>query len=204
MRVHNTWILWFVLTSLQSIPNFPIEGAERELVPVQVQIIFCLKRKKEKTTPIDGSSMLSVIFSNRTFVFSWIRATIQVQRVSIIYEKLLIYQLECWRGDTDRIFSVLLIAAQNFEYIRCWNILDKSLIRPYLFFSLDFFGCWLYFTLIGPWIYHGSSWSSAYRYIALKNDRTGEGPLQTYSLGVSVVNFLFVSSRRFCWICLWM
>lgn len=33
---------------------------------------------------------------------------------------------------------------------------------------------------------------SAYRYIALQNDSTGEGPLQKYFLGETMVNLFFL------------
>jgi chitin synthase len=61
-----------------------------------------------------------------------------------------------------------LVAAQNFEY-KMSNILDKPLE--------SIFG---YITVL-PGAF------SAYRYIALQNDRMGEGPLQKYFLGEKMV-----------------
>ena len=90
-----------------------------------------------------------------------------------------------------------LVAAQNFEY-KMSNILDKPLYVLISFLAVDVF-------LGADLISHFSRESvfgyitvlpgafSAYRYIALQNDSTGEGPLQKYFLGESMVisHFLF-------------
>jgi len=66
-----------------------------------------------------------------------------------------------------------LVAAQNFEY-KMSNILDKPLE--------SIFG---YITVL-PGAF------SAYRYIALQNDRMGEGPLQKYFLGEKMVSAIAI------------
>lgn len=78
------------------------------------------------------------------------------------------------------------MAAQNFEY-KMSNILDKPLYVPRerttspptanTCVSESVFG---YITVL-PGAF------SAYRYIALQNDVTGEGPLQKYFLGETMV-----------------
>jgi chitin synthase len=60
------------------------------------------------------------------------------------------------------------VAAQNFEY-KMSNILDKPLESVFGYITV----------LPGAF--------SAYRYIALQNDSTGEGPLQKYFLGEKMV-----------------
>lgn len=69
-----------------------------------------------------------------------------------------------------------LVAAQNFEY-KMSNILDKPLE--------SIFG---YITVL-PGAF------SAYRYIALQNDRMGEGPLQKYFLGEKMVRTIALICR---------
>jgi len=73
-----------------------------------------------------------------------------------------------------------LVAAQNFEY-KMSNILDKPLESV--------FG----YTTVLPGAF------SAYRYIALQNDRMGEGPLQKYFLGKKMVRAIAFDLERAYW-----
>lgn len=63
-----------------------------------------------------------------------------------------------------------LVAAQNFEY-KMSNILDKPLESAFGFISV----------LPGAF--------SAYRYVALQNDKTGQGPLEKYFAGEKMVSW---------------
>jgi chitin synthase len=81
-----------------------------------------------------------------------------------------------------------LVAAQNFEY-KMSNILDKPLESVFGFISV----------LPGAF--------SAYRYIALQNDKTGQGPLEKYfagekmhgaSAGIFTANMYLAEDRILC------
>jgi len=149
-----------------------IEGAENGVVPVQ--ILFCLKEKKQKK-----------INSHRWFFNAF--GQILEPNVCVLLDVGMmpgptsIYHL--WKafdinsqvgGACGEIVALKgkygqylinpLVAAQNFEH-KMSNILDKP------FESV--FG---YITVL-PGAF------SAYRYIALQNDQMGEGPLQKYLLG---------------------
>ncbi|KAG8977097.1 Chitin synthase, class 1 [Tulasnella sp. 427] len=82
-----------------------------------------------------------------------------------------------------------LVAAQNFEY-KMSNILDKPLESVFGYISV----------LPGAF--------SAYRYIALQNDKVGDGPLQKYFLGekmhgadadIFTANMYLAEDRILCW-----
>ncbi|KAF2229336.1 glycosyltransferase family 2 protein [Viridothelium virens] len=82
-----------------------------------------------------------------------------------------------------------LVATQNFEY-KMSNILDKPLESAFGFISV----------LPGAF--------SAYRYVALQNDKTGQGPLQKYFLGEKLhgtnagtftANMYLAEDRILCW-----
>lgn len=82
-----------------------------------------------------------------------------------------------------------LVAAQNFEY-KMSNILDKPLESAFGYISV----------LPGAF--------SAYRYLALQNDKMGEGPLQKYFLGETLhgadagifkANMYLAEDRILCW-----
>ena len=176
-----------------------IEGAEKGVVPVQV--IFCLKEKNQKK-----------INSHRWF-FNAFGAILQpnvcvLLDVGTMPGPTSIYHL--WKafdinsnvggacgeivalkGKYGRNLINPLVAAQNFEY-KMSNILDKPLyvcsrchaLRTMLMAMIlvcreSVFG---YITVL-PGAF------SAYRYIALQNDVTGEGPLQKYFLGETMVRF---------------
>ena len=180
-----------------------IEGPERGVVPVQ--IIFCLKEKNQKK-----------INSHRWFFNAF--GAILEPNVCVLLDAgtmpgpTSIYHL--WKafdinsnvgGACGEIVALKgkygqnllnpLVAAQNFEY-KMSNILDKPLYVPFFFFWVliqishfsreSVFG---YITVL-PGAF------SAYRYIALQNDSTGEGPLQKYFLGESMV----ISLLSFCFI----
>ncbi|KAI0930946.1 Chitin synthase 4 [Taiwanofungus camphoratus] len=178
-------------------PSMKIEGAERGLVPVQ--IIFCLKEKNQKK-----------INSHRWFFNAF--GPILQPNVCVLLDvgtmpgPTSIYHL--WKafdinsnvgGACGEIVALKgkygqnlinpLVAAQNFEY-KMSNILDKPLE--------SIFG---YITVL-PGAF------SAYRYIALQNDATGEGPLQKYFLGekmhgagadIFTANMYLAEDRILCW-----
>ncbi|KIK24230.1 glycosyltransferase family 2 protein [Pisolithus microcarpus 441] len=159
-------------TQISVSPSMEIEGAEKGIVPVQV--IFCLKEKNQKK-----------INSHRWF-FNAFGPILQpnvcvlldvgtIPGTTSIYHLWKIFDIKSNVGGACGEIAVLkgkygqylfnpLVAAQNFEY-KMSNILDKPLESV--------FG---YITVL-------PSAFSAYRYIALQNDATGEGPLQKYFLG---------------------
>ena len=153
-----------------------LEGTERGIVPVQ--IIFCLKEKNQKK-----------INSHRWFFNAF--GPILQPNVCVLLDvgtmpgPTSIYHL--WKafdinsnvgGACGEIVALKgkygqnlinpLVAAQNFEY-KMSNILDKPLESVFGYITV----------LPGAF--------SAYRYIALQNDAKGEGPLQKYFLGETMV-----------------
>ncbi|CAK3951604.1 glycosyltransferase family 2 [Lecanosticta acicola] len=82
-----------------------------------------------------------------------------------------------------------LVAAQNFEY-KMSNILDKPLESAFGFITV----------LPGAF--------SAYRYVAIQNDKTGQGPLEKYfagekmhgaNAGIFTANMYLAEDRILCW-----
>ncbi|KAL6300688.1 glycosyltransferase family 2 protein [Sparassis latifolia] len=178
-------------------PSMKIEGAERGIVPVQ--IIFCLKEKNQKK-----------INSHRWFFNAF--GPILQPNVCVLLDvgtmpgPTSIYHL--WKafdinsnvggacgeivalkGKYGRNMLNPIVAAQNFEY-KMSNILDKPLE--------SIFG---YITVL-PGAF------SAYRYHALQNDPTGQGPLQKYFLGekmhgagadIFTANMYLAEDRILCW-----
>lgn len=164
-------------TQISVTPSKKIEGAEKGIVPVQ--IIFCLKEKNQKK-----------INSHRWFFNAF--GPILQPNVCVLLDvgtqpgPTSIYHL--WKafdinsnvgGACGEIVALKgkwglnllnpLVAAQNFEY-KISNILDKPLESVFGYISV----------LPGAF--------SAYRYIALQNDEKGEGPLQKYFLGETLVS----------------
>ncbi|KAH8109773.1 glycosyltransferase family 2 protein [Phellopilus nigrolimitatus] len=184
-------------TQISVTPSKKIEGSEKGMVPVQ--IIFCLKENNQKK-----------INSHRWFFNAF--GPILQPNVCVLLDvgtqpgPTSIYHL--WKafdinsnvgGACGEIVALKgkwglnllnpLVAAQNFEY-KMSNILDKPLE--------SIFG---YITVL-PGAF------SAYRYIALQNDPTGEGPLQKYFLGeklhggdadVFTSNMYLAEDRILCW-----
>ncbi|KAI0698106.1 glycosyltransferase family 2 protein [Cytidiella melzeri] len=184
-------------TQISVTPSMKIEGAERGIVPVQ--IIFCLKEKNQKK-----------INSHRWFFNAF--GPILQPNVCVLLDvgtmpgPTSIYHL--WKafdinsnvgGACGEIVALKgkygqhllnpLVAAQNFEY-KMSNILDKPLESVFGYISV----------LPGAF--------SAYRYIALQNDVTGEGPLQKYFLGekmhgagadIFTANMYLAEDRILCW-----
>ncbi|KAI0345496.1 glycosyltransferase family 2 protein [Trametopsis cervina] len=184
-------------TQISVSPSMKIEGAERGIVPVQ--IIFCLKEKNQKK-----------INSHRWFFNAF--GPILQPNVCVLLDvgtmpgPTSIYHL--WKafdinsnvgGACGEIVALKgkygqhllnpLVAAQNFEY-KMSNILDKPLESIFGYISV----------LPGAF--------SAYRYIALQNDVTGEGPLQKYFLGekmhgagadIFTANMYLAEDRILCW-----
>ncbi|KDR77594.1 hypothetical protein GALMADRAFT_65539 [Galerina marginata CBS 339.88] len=184
-------------TQISVTPSMKIEGAEKGVVPVQ--LIFCLKEKNQKK-----------INSHRWF-FNAFGAILQpnvcvLLDVGTMPGPTSIYHL--WKafdinsnvgGACGEIVALKgkygtnlinpLVAAQNFEY-KMSNILDKPLESVFGYITV----------LPGAF--------SAYRYIALQNDSTGEGPLQKYFLGetmhgagadIFTANMYLAEDRILCW-----
>ncbi|KAF9234706.1 glycosyltransferase family 2 protein [Melanogaster broomeanus] len=171
--------------------------AEKGVVPVQV--IFCLKEKNQKK-----------INSHRWFFNAF--GPILQPNVCVLLDvgtmpgPTSIYHL--WKafdinsnvgGACGEIVALKgkygqyllnpLVAAQNFEY-KMSNILDKPLESVFGYITV----------LPGAF--------SAYRYIALQNDSTGEGPLHKYFLGekmhgagadIFTANMYLAEDRILCW-----
>ncbi|EIN12208.1 glycosyltransferase family 2 protein [Punctularia strigosozonata HHB-11173 SS5] len=184
-------------TQISVTPSMKIEGAEKGAVPVQ--IIFCLKEKNQKK-----------INSHRWFFNAF--GPILQPNVCVLLDvgtmpgPTSIYHL--WKafdinsnvgGACGEIVALKgkflrnllnpLVAAQNFEY-KMSNILDKPLESVFGYITV----------LPGAF--------SAYRYIALQNDATGEGPLQKYFLGekmhgagadIFTANMYLAEDRILCW-----
>ncbi|TFY80015.1 hypothetical protein EWM64_g4002 [Hericium alpestre] len=184
-------------TQISITPSNKIEGPEKGIMPVQ--LIFCLKEKNQKK-----------INSHRWFFNAF--GPILQPNVCVLLDvgtmpgPTSIYHL--WKafdinsnvgGACGEIVALKgkyggkllnpLVAAQNFEY-KMSNILDKPLE--------SMFG---YITVL-PGAF------SAYRYIALQNDVTGQGPLQKYFLGetmhgagadIFTANMYLAEDRILCW-----
>jgi chitin synthase len=184
-------------TQISVTPSMKLETAERGIVPVQ--IIFCLKEKNQKK-----------INSHRWFFNAF--GPILQPNVCILLDvgtmpgPTSIYHL--WKafdinsnvgGACGEIVALKgkygqnlinpLVAAQNFEY-KMSNILDKPLESVFGYITV----------LPGAF--------SAYRYIALQNDATGQGPLQKYFLGekmhgagadIFTANMYLAEDRILCW-----
>jgi len=184
-------------TQISVTPSMKLEGTDRGIVPVQ--IIFCLKEKNQKK-----------INSHRWFFNAF--GPILQPNVCILLDvgtmpgPTSIYHL--WKafdinsnvggacgeivalkGKYGRNMFNPLVAAQNFEY-KMSNILDKPLESVFGYITV----------LPGAF--------SAYRYIALQNDPTGEGPLQKYFLGekmhgagadIFTANMYLAEDRILCW-----
>jgi chitin synthase len=172
-----------------------IEGSEKGIVPVQ--IIFCLKEKNQKK-----------INSHRWFFQAFGRvldpnicvlvdAGTQPGRDSI-YHLWKAFDLEPMCGGACGEIKVMLdhgknlinplVATQNFEY-KMSNILDKPLESAFGFISV----------LPGAF--------SAYRYVALQNDKNGHGPLEKYfageklhgaNAGIFTANMYLAEDRILC------
>ncbi|KIO23871.1 glycosyltransferase family 2 protein [Tulasnella calospora MUT 4182] len=184
-------------TQVTVTPELRLHGSERGTVPVQV--IFCLKEKNQKK-----------INSHRWFFSAF--GPVLLPNVCVLLDvgtmpgPTSIYHL--WKafdinsnvgGACGEIVALKgkyglnllnpLVAAQNFEY-KMSNILDKPLESVFGYISV----------LPGAF--------SAYRYIALQNDSTGEGPLQKYFLGekmhgadadIFTANMYLAEDRILCW-----
>ncbi|OBZ71085.1 Chitin synthase 4 [Grifola frondosa] len=197
-------------------PSMKIEGAERGIVPVQ--IVFCLKEKNQKKInshrwffnafgPIlqpNVCVLLDVgtmpgptsiyhlwkafdINSNVGGACGEIVALKGKWGLNLINPLGLLFGFPKMKSGTDGVWET--VAAQNFEY-KMSNILDKPLE--------SIFG---YITVL-PGAF------SAYRYIALQNDVTGQGPLQKYFLGekmhgagadIFTANMYLAEDRILCW-----
>ncbi|KAF8073378.1 glycosyltransferase family 2 protein [Lyophyllum atratum] len=196
-KVPVTAHIYEYTTQISVTPSLKIEGPEKGVVPVQ--IIFCLKEKNQKK-----------INSHRWF-FNAFGPLLQpnvcvLLDVGTMPGPTSIYHL--WKafdinsnvgGACGEIVALKgkwgmnllnpLVAAQNFEY-KMSNILDKPLESVFGYITV----------LPGAF--------SAYRYIALQNDPTGQGPLQKYFLGekmhgagadIFTANMYLAEDRILCW-----
>ncbi|KAJ9499347.1 Chitin synthase, class 2 [Exophiala xenobiotica] len=164
--------------------------------PTPVQLLFCLKEKNQKK-----------INSHRWFFQAFGRVLDPNICVLIdagtkpgkdsIYQLWKAFDLEPMCGGACGEIKVMLdhgkklynplIATQNFEY-KMSNILDKPLESAFGFISV----------LPGAF--------SAYRYVALQNDKNGEGPLEKYfkgefmhaEAGVFTANMYLAEDRILC------
>jgi chitin synthase len=184
-------------TQISVTPSLKIETFEKGVVPVQV--IFCLKEKNQKK-----------INSHRWFFNAF--GPILQPNVCVLLDvgtmpgPTSIYHL--WKafdinsnvgGACGEIVALKgkygtnllnpLVAAQNFEY-KMSNILDKPLESVFGYITV----------LPGAF--------SAYRYIAIQNDKSGEaGPLHKYFLGekkhglggIFTANMYLAEDRILCW-----
>ncbi|QRV92034.1 chitin synthase [Ceratobasidium sp. AG-Ba] len=165
-------------TQISVTPSMRIEGAERGIVPCQ--IIFCLKEKNQKK-----------INSHRRFFNAFGR--VLEPNVCVLLDvgtrpgPTSIYHL--WKAFDINSNVGGACGEINFEY-KMSNILDKPLESVFGYITV----------LPGAF--------SAYRYIALQNDSTGEGPLQKYFLGekmhgagadIFTANMYLAEDRILCW-----
>src|SRR5258706_1554829 len=169
-------------------PSLKINSSGKDVCPVQV--VFCLKEKNQKK-----------INSHRWFFNAF--GPVLEPNVCVLLDvgtmpgPTSIYHL--WKafdinsnvgGACGEIVALKgklvaylinqLVAAQNFEY-KMSNILDKPLESVFGYITV----------LPGAF--------SAYRYIALQNDRMGEGPLQKYFLGEKMVRAIAFDLERAYW-----
>ncbi|KAL9086517.1 MAG: hypothetical protein Q9159_004106 [Coniocarpon cinnabarinum] len=164
---------------------------------IPVQIVFCLKEKNQKK--INSHRWFFQAFGSvlNPNICCLIDAGTRPGRHSI-YHLWKAFELEpnC-AGACGEIRAMLengkalinpLVAAQNFEY-KMSNILDKPLESVFGFISV----------LPGAF--------SAYRYVALQNDKTGQGPLEKYfkgeklhgaDAGIFTANMYLAEDRILC------
>ncbi|KAI9694523.1 MAG: Chitin synthase, class 1 [Bathelium mastoideum] len=163
-----------------------------------VQILFCLKEKNQKK--INSHRWFFQAFGRvlNPNICVLIDAGTKPGRDSI-YQLWKAFDVEpMCAGACGEIKAMLvhgkklfnpLVATQNFEY-KMSNILDKPLESAFGFISV----------LPGAF--------SAYRYVALQNDKSGNGPLQKYFLGEKLhgtnagtftANMYLAEDRILCW-----
>jgi len=184
-------------TQLSVDPSLKFRGREKGIMPVQ--ILFCLKERNQKK-----------INSHRWF-FNAFGPVLQpnicvlidvgtMPRPKSLYHLWKAFDINSNVGGACGEIVALkgkyggallnpLVAAQNFEY-KMSNILDKPLESVFGYITV----------LPGAF--------SAYRYISLQNDSTGQGPLQKYFLGETLhggqsgifeSNMYLAEDRILCW-----
>lgn len=173
-----------------------LEGADRGIVPVQ--LIFCLKEKNQKKInshrwffnafgPILQPNVCVLLdvgtMPGPTSIYHlWkafdINSNVggacgEIVALKGKYGRNMLNPLGelCCVVHRGKVIHLGTVAAQNFEY-KMSNILDKPLESVFGYITV----------LPGAF--------SAYRYIALQNDPTGEGPLQKYFLGEKMVSHI--------------
>ncbi|KAK9451789.1 chitin synthase-domain-containing protein [Limtongia smithiae] len=177
--------------------DLKFKGAEKGIVPVQV--IFCLKETNEKKLnshrwlfngfcPVLQPNVCILLDvgtrpGNTSLYHLW-KAFDQDSNVAGASGEVRAMKGKHWRNLLNPI-----VAAQNFEY-KMSNILDKPMESVFGYISV----------LPGA--------LSAYRYYALQNDETGNGPLASYFKGeklkghdadVFTANMYLAEDRILCW-----
>ncbi|BFZ62941.1 Chitin synthase, class 2 [Saitoella coloradoensis] len=178
-------------------PNMKFAGAESGMVPVQ--ILFCLKEKNAKklnshrwffnafAPQLNPNVCVLLDVGTRpghNSIYHLWKAFDENSNVAGACGEIKALKGKYWRALLNP-----LVAAQNFEY-KISNILDKPLESVFGYISV----------LPGAF--------SAYRYIALQNDKTGNGPLTQYFKGeklhggdadVFTANMYLAEDRILCW-----
>ncbi|KAK0526957.1 Chitin synthase 4 [Tilletia horrida] len=184
-------------TQLSMDPTLKFRGREKGIMPVQ--ILFCLKERNQKKInshrwffnafgPILQPNICVLIDVGtmprpRSLYHLWKAFDINSNVGGACGE------IVALKGKYGSALLNPLVAAQNFEY-KMSNILDKPLESVFGYITV----------LPGAF--------SAYRYISLQNDSTGQGPLQKYFLGESMhggssgifeSNMYLAEDRILCW-----
>ncbi|KAK0548347.1 Chitin synthase 4 [Tilletia horrida] len=184
-------------TQLSVDPSLKFRGREKGIMPVQ--ILFCLKERNQKK--INSHRWFFNAFGPILQPNICILIDVGTQpRPRSLYHLWKAFDINSNVGGACGEIVALkgkygtgllnpLVAAQNFEY-KMSNILDKPLESVFGYITV----------LPGAF--------SAYRYISLQNDSTGQGPLQKYFLGESLhggqsgifeSNMYLAEDRILCW-----
>ncbi|KDN52455.1 glycosyltransferase family 2 protein, partial [Tilletiaria anomala UBC 951] len=186
-------------TQLSVDPHLRFRGREKGIMPVQ--ILFCLKERNQKKInshrwffnafgPILQPNVCVLLdvgtMPRAKSIYSLWKAFDIHSNVAGACGEIVALKGRFWEGLLNP-----LVGAQNFEY-KMSNILDKPLESVFGYISV----------LPGAF--------SAYRYIALQNDSTGQGPLHQYFKGetlhggtsdadIFTSNMYLAEDRILCW-----
>ncbi|OLL25808.1 Chitin synthase 2, partial [Neolecta irregularis DAH-3] len=189
--------LYEYTTQVSLDPDLKFKGAERGIVPVQV--MFCLKEKNAKKlnshrwffkafAPVLKPNVCVLLDvgtrpGEKSIYHLW-KAFDNNSNVAGACGEIKAMKGKAWVGLLNP-----LVASQNFEY-KMSNILDKPFESVFGYISV----------LPGAF--------SAYRYIALQDDSTGRGPLDSYFKGetlhgssadIFTSNMYLAEDRILCW-----
>ncbi|GAA6038072.1 hypothetical protein JCM8097_007532 [Rhodosporidiobolus ruineniae] len=183
-------------TQMSIAPNLTFAGLEKGIVPTQ--IMFCLKENNAKkinshrwalqafAPQLDPNVVMLIDVGTKpapSSLYLW-KAFDMNSNVGGACGEIVAMKGRFWTALLNP-----LVAAQNFEY-KISNILDKPLESIFGYISV----------LPGAF--------SAYRYIALKNDELGHGPLASYFKGehlaghdadLTTSNMYLAEDRILCW-----